>query len=160
MQARAGHRHTPGRRAAAATVLLALGAALLAPGPARADEELLLERTAEPPYQAYGWTFLGLSLVSLAVGVDQYNAREDELDAADEAFDRYRAAGTAEAAVFWRQKTRKHLDQAQVAETRVNLAIALVVLFGLTSYYSFDPESGQAPSVLPRHDGVALRVKF
>ena len=148
-------------RAVAFLTLIALGTAALAPA-ARA-RELMLDSPAEPSegtLTAYGWTFTTLTLVALGYGVLAYSESQDEQDEADKNYDQYQAADTTADALYYRQRVERHQDKAQSAETRANIAIALTLVFALTAFYSFSPDSAPNLSVTANLNGPMLVWRF
>jgi hypothetical protein len=139
--------------AAAAFAVFAAGA------PARADD-MMLNDTSPPPYEAYAWTFAGLALLALGYGVYAYGQSQDELDEADKNYDRYRAADTESDALAYRDRTEEHRKDARDFETRANVAAALTVVFALTAYYSFNPGTGPELSLSATLDGPVFIWRF
>lgn len=124
------------------------------------DSELMLEREPRTDFTVYGWTFLLLTLGTLAYGVKSYDDSQDDLDKAEANFVSYQAAGTASDAATFRAATDENLNDARANEERVNLALFLTIVFGLTSWYSFNaedlPDSGLALS----HNAIIFRHRF
>lgn len=145
------------RVAWAATVILVAG--MLGGSPAWADD-MILNDTSDPSYTAYGWTFLGLTLVSAAIASQSITDSQDSLDKANASFKQYKAATTEEDATAFRDQTEKHHEDAQTAEVRANLALLLTIVFGATSYFSFSPDSGPVLSVQPDSTSLIWRVRF
>ena len=142
----------------AATVMLVV--AVLANGSSVWATDMMLDDESDPSYTAYGWTFLGLTLVSAAVASQSITDSQDSLNKASKSFKQYKGA-TAEADVTkYRDSTEKHHEDAKSAEERANLAVLLTILFGAASYYSFSPESGLDFSLMTSSTHVIWRVRF
>ena len=107
-----------------------------------------------------GLTFTGFTLVTLGYTVYYYNLSQDELDKADKNYKQYKAAGTTADALFYRDKVRKHRNSARTAETRANLGIALTLVFALTAFYSFSPDSAPDISITATPNGPLLEWRF
>jgi hypothetical protein len=128
--------------------------------PALAAEGMMLNDDSPPNYSAYGWTFTGLTLLSLGYGVYAYNKSQDELDQADKDYKLYKNATTTSAALKYRAKTEDHRDEAKNYETRANVAIWMTVIFGLTAVYSFGPEMGPHMSLMSSLNGPVFIWRF
>jgi hypothetical protein len=128
--------------------------------PLRAAEGMYLADVSPPNYNAYGWTFTGLTLLSLGYGVYAYGKSQDELDQADKNYKLYKSAKTTESALKYRNKTEDHHDEAKNYETRANTAIALTLVFGLTAIYSFDTDLGPNMSLTSSLGGAVFTWRF
>jgi hypothetical protein len=150
-----------GRRAAALLTLIAFCAAA-APSGALARDMMLDSGTEMSPggLQATGWTFTALTLLSLGYAAYSYNVTQDELDKADENYEDYQNASTESDAVSSRSKVESHHDKAKSAETRTNIAIALSLIFAVTAFYSFSPDSAPNISVTATTRGPIFEWRF
>ena len=122
--------------------------------------DLMLDDTSPPPYAAFGWSFFGLTVVSLAVAAQEYNASQEALDKADKNYKLYKVATTEADALYYRARTEKFHNRAKTAEGRANLGLVLGVIFAVTTYYSFWPEDISAPSLEVSLDGINWRMRF
>lgn len=109
---------------------------------------------------ATGLSFTALTLLSLGYAVYSYNLAQDELDKADKDYEAYQDATTEEDAVELHGKVEDHHDKAKTAETRANIAIALTLVFALTAFYSFSPDSAPNFSVTATTQGPVLEWRF
>ncbi len=141
-----------------ATVILLLGVALSG-APAWAND-MMLDDESDPSYTAYGWTFLGLTLVSAAIAAQSITDSQDSLDKANKSFKQYKGSTTEADATNYRNETEKHHEDAKTAEVRANLALLLTIVFGATSFYSFSPGSGPDLSLQPTSTSLIWRVRF
>jgi len=128
--------------------------------PAWAAEEMILNDVSPPDYNAYGWTFTGLTLFTLGYGIYAYTKSQDELDQADKNYKLYKNAGTTSSALKYRGKTEDHRDEARNYETRANAAIVLTLVFGLTAFYSFHTDLGPHMSLTSTLDGAVFTWHF
>ena len=147
------------RGAALATALALLTS--LCGAPALAGDLMLEDAEIGPSgMTGVGWSFTGLTLVSLGFSVYYYNQSQDELDKADKNYKQYKAADTTADALFYRDKVQKHRSSARTAETRANLGIALTLVFALTAFYSFSPDSAPDISITATLNGPMLEWRF
>ena len=122
--------------------------------------DLMLHDDSEPDATAMGWTFLGLTVAALGFAAGSYNESQDELDAAEKDHKRYDAATTVDDTLLVRRKTETHRDDARAAETRANVGLALVLIFALTSYFSFSDDELPDVSLTLTTDSAALQWRF
>ena len=116
----------------------ALALAMLVAGPSAARaEEMLLKQEPWRSGPALGWTFAGLTIVSLAVASNGYSESRTALRQADSAYTQYRSATNTTDALYYRDQTEHFHNRAKSYESTANAAGWLAVVFALTSYYSF-----------------------
>ena len=60
----------------------------------------------------------------------------------------------------FRGQTEKFHEEAKSLEKRANVGAYLALLFGLTSYYSFFPDSLPGGPVLVSDMGIVFRLRF
>ncbi len=142
-----------------ALALTALVLALILGRPALA-REMMLEGEPSRDFSDYGWTFLILTGTSLLYGINSYNGSQDSLDDAEANYQLYLNAGTSDAATAYRAATNNSLNDARTEETRANIALYLTILFGLTSYYSFNPEALPENTLFVGHNSIIFRTTF
>ncbi len=142
-----------------ALALMALVLALLLGRPALA-REMMLEDEPSREFSDYGWTFLVLAGSSLLYGINSYNSSRDSLDEAKANYQLYLGAGTSDAVTAYRAATNDSLNDARTEETRANIALYLTILFGVTSYYSFNPEDLPDNTLFVGHNSIIFRTTF
>jgi hypothetical protein len=149
------------RRLAALVTAWAFAAALV-PNAAFARDMYLDsgEEMSETGLTITGWSFTGLTLLSLGYAAYSYQVSQDELDEADKAYDDYQSATTEEDANRLHAKVDSHHDKAKAAETRTNIAIALTIIFATTAFFSFSPESAPNISVTATTRGPRFEWRF
>ena len=122
------------------------------------ESSLILEQEERTEFSGFGWTFLFLSLGTVAYGVKAYGDSQDDLDKAELNYASYQTASSDTDATTFRNAVNENLNDARANENRANLALFIGFIFGLTSWYSFNadelPEAGLAftqNSVIIRH---------
>ena len=149
-------RATRAGRAALAGLL----AGLLVWAPAGAAFGLSVRDNAPPNYTAYGWSFLGLSLVAFAAGTNGLAQRDDSLSKADASYKDYQAAGTGADAIALRLETSKYHNAAKAWESTANVGLALGILFAATSYVAFSTDPNASRFMLLSQNSVGLGWRF
>ena len=122
--------------------------------------ELMLEEKPSGDFSGFGWTFLVLTGTTLLYGIQTYNDSKDSLDEAEANYQLYLTAGTSTDATFYRAATSDRLNNARTDETRANIALYLTILFGLTTYYSFNPEALPENTLFVGHNSIIFRTTF
>lgn len=145
-------------RAASIFIIVAL---VLGSTPALAQKsKLLLEEQPRTNFTVYGWTFLLLSLGTLAYGAKAYDDSQEDLDNADANFASYQTASSASEATTFRNAANENLNDARANESRANLALWLGIIFAATSWYSFNAEDLPESGLALTRDSVILRYRF
>ena len=140
---------------------LVIVAVLLTGGSALAQgRRLMLDEEPSRTFNGLGWTFLFLSVATLAYGAKVLGDSDDDLDRADQSFTAYQSAGSASQATSLRTATNSALNDARTNEERANVALFLAVLFGITSYYSFNPEDLPDNSLTVTRSGILFSHRF
>ena len=141
-----------------ACVLVA--ALLLLGGSPALGQQLMLEEEPPTEFTGTGWTFLVLSLATLSYGLKVLADSDDDLDRAEAKYTQYLAAGTGPQATTLRAATNDALNDARANEKRANVAFALTILFGLTSYFSFLPDHMPDASLVMTPQGMLYTYRF
>jgi hypothetical protein len=139
---------------------LAILALALAWGRPALGGEMMLREPPRETFTGYGWTFLFLSVATLAYGSQALSDSKDSLDKADASYQQYLAATDPNEITNQRIATNGFLNDARADEKRANVALYLGILFGLTSYYSFFPEHGPQAPIVIGHNGIIIRHRF
>lgn len=149
------------RRAGAVVTLFVFVTALVPQG--ASAREMMLDEPAEMSRGgeiATGWVFTGLTLLSIGYAAYSYQQSQDELDDADKAYDDYRNAESEADANALHRDVEDHHDKAKAAETRANIAIALTLVFAVTAFFSFSPDSAPNLSLKATTRGPLLEWRF
>ena len=124
------------------------------------ESKLILEEEPRTDFTVYGWTFLLLSLGTFAYGASVYSDSQDDIDKADANFAGYESATTQEDATAYRTAANEDLNNARAKEGRANLALWLGIIFGLTSWYSFNAEDLPETGLALTGNSIILRHRF
>ena len=124
------------------------------------DSKLMLEQEPRTDFTVYGWTFLLLSLSTLAYGAKVHGDSQDDLDKADANFAGYQVAATPADATAFRTAANENLNDARAKEERANLALFFGILFGITSWYSFNAEDLPEGGLAMTRNSVIFRLRF
>lgn len=124
------------------------------------ESSLMLEEEPRTDFSVFGWTFLVLSLGTLAYGAKVYDDSQDDLDKADANFVSYQAASSSNEATTFRNAVSENLNDARANEDRANLALFLAFVFGLTSWYSFNAEDLPEGGLAMTSNSIILRHRF
>lgn len=117
---------------------------------------MLLEEENSEDHTGAGVTFLLLSMVTLAYGINSFSDSQDDLDRADASYAQFQVTSTT----ALQEATSDALNDARVNEDRANAAVFLTLLFAITSYYSFFPEDLPDVSLAATPRGILYRYRF
>lgn len=151
------------RLAARLRVVLALLALTIAVSLAplgSASAATSLREPDKPNYEAYGWTFLGLSVVSLAVGFNALSQRNENLDKAEASFKKYKVATDPSTVAQLRRETSRTHNAAKAWESTANVGLLLGVVFAATSYGSFTIDPNEPSFMSLTHRSVSILIRF
>ncbi len=121
---------------------------------------LMLEQEPRKDFTGFGWTFLLLTAATLALGVKAKADSDDDLERAETSFANYQNATTSGDAATFRATTDSALNDARANEGRANLALFLTFVFGLTAWYSFNPEDLPDNSLAVTHNAIIFQHRF
>lgn len=124
------------------------------------ESSLILEQEPRTDFTAFGWTFLLLSLGTLAYGAKVYGDSQDDLDKAELNFASYQVATSDTEATTFRDAVSENLNDARANENRANLALFMAFMFGLTSWYSFNAEDLPDAGLALTTNSIILRHRF
>jgi hypothetical protein len=148
----------------AAQGLLALAVALPLVGmpgaAARAEEMMLKQEEADYSGNRFAWVFLGASLVSFGIAVNDYEESQADITRAKKAYKNYRAASTQAAALNYRDQTIHYSNRAQSYESTTNAALLLGTLFAVTAFAIFRSEGPDMSPMLLSDRGVGFTFRF
>ena len=136
-----------------------VAALIIGQGPAL-GAGLLLEEEPRTDFTVYGWTFLALTVATLSLASTANSDSKGALDKADASYRQYLTATAPTAIAAFRGQTEKFHEEAKSLEKRANVGAYLALLFGLTSYYSFFPDSLPEGPVLISNMGIVFRLRF
>lgn len=124
------------------------------------EPNLILEQEPRTDFTVFGWTFLVLTLGTLAYGAKVYDDSQDDLDKAELNFASYQAAASDTEATTFRNAVSENLNDARANENRANLALFMAFMFGLTSWYSFNAEDLPDTGLALTTNSIILRHRF
>ena len=124
------------------------------------ESSLMLEQEPRTDFSVYGWTFLLLSLGTLAYGAKVYGDSQDDQDTAEVNYASYQAATSSSEATTFRDAVSENLNDARANENRANLALYMAFVFGLTSWYSFNAEDLPDARLAVTTNSIILRHRF
>lgn len=121
---------------------------------------LLLEEEPRTDFTVYGWTFLALTAATLSLASSANSDSKEALNKANASYRQYLTATSGDTIAAFRGQTEKFHEEAKSLEKRANVGAYLALLFGLTSYYSFFPDSLPDGPVLVSDMGIVFRLRF
>ncbi len=127
-------------------------------GTARADELMLMDEQ-RPDTSGYGWLFAGLTLVAFGVAANGYQETQDNIHKAKNAYSSYLIATNAGDALYYRDLTNTYSHRAQAYESTANAALALGLIFAVTTVAIFRSDRDTTPILLSDR-GVQWTYRF
>ena len=121
---------------------------------------LLLEEEPRTDFTVYGWTFLALTAATLSLASSANSDSKEALNKANASYRQYLTATSDPTIAAFRGQTEKFHGEAKSLEKRATAGAYLALLLGLTSYYSFFPESLPDGPVLVSDMGIVFRLRF
>ena len=136
-----------------------VAALIIGPGQAL-GARLMLEEEPRTDFTVYGWTFLALTAATLFYASTANSDSKGALDQANASYQQYLTATSDDTIAAFRGQTEKLHEEAKSLEKRANVGAYLALLFGLTSYYSFFPDSLPDGPVLISNMRIVFRLRF
>ena len=120
---------------------------------------LMLEEEPRTDFRVFAWPFFALSAVTGIYAFTALSDSKDALDQANASYQQYLTASESTVATY-RSQTESFHQEAKSLEKRANVGALLALLFGLTSYYSFFPDSLPDGPVLISDMRIVIRLRF
>jgi hypothetical protein len=124
------------------------------------DSGMMLAQEPRKDFTGFGWTFLLLTAATLAYGVKAKADSDDDLERAEVNFTSYQNATTPTELTAFRTAANSALNDARANEERANLALFMTFVFGLTAWYSFNPEDLSDNSLAVTHNAIIFQHRF